>query len=233
MADLISYLTETHELLPSHHYGGRPGRSAEDAMMILSENIHKAWKNKEVYTAIFLDVAGAFNNVHHQRLIHNLRKRQIPKAIAEWIHSFLQNRTTKLLFNNTTTDSLPTPAGIPQGSPLSPLLYMYYNADLLDISKETSISATALGFIDDIVYGISGPTDIGNTRKLKRILRYSEEWRTKHGAQFETSKYTLIHFTRHPKRQIKASIIINNIKINPSNEAKYLGVIFDQKLSYK
>src|SRR5436190_7584096 len=44
MADIISYLTETHELLPAQHYGGRPGRSAEDAMMVLSENIHEAWK---------------------------------------------------------------------------------------------------------------------------------------------------------------------------------------------
>ena len=42
MADIISYLTETYDLLPEHHYGGRPGRCAEDALMILSENIHRA-----------------------------------------------------------------------------------------------------------------------------------------------------------------------------------------------
>jgi hypothetical protein len=63
MADTISYLTETYELLPVHHFGGRPGRSAEDAMMILTEDIYKAWKNQKIYTAVFMDVAGAFNNV--------------------------------------------------------------------------------------------------------------------------------------------------------------------------
>jgi len=89
ITETISYLSETHELLPLHHYGGRPGRSAEDAMMILSESVHKAWKEKKVYTAIFMDVAGAFNNVHHRRLIHNLRKRRIPHAIVAWIASFL------------------------------------------------------------------------------------------------------------------------------------------------
>ena len=81
---------------PSQHYGGRPGRSAEDALMILSENIHRAWREKKVYTAIFMDVAGAFNNVHHQRLIHNLRKRRIPQKIISWIASFLQDRSTQL-----------------------------------------------------------------------------------------------------------------------------------------
>jgi hypothetical protein len=39
IAEIISYFTET---LPAHHYGGRPGRSAEYAMMILSESIYRA-----------------------------------------------------------------------------------------------------------------------------------------------------------------------------------------------
>ena len=136
MADIISYLTETYELLPAQHYGGRPGRSAEDAMMILTENIYKAWKNKKIYTAVFMDVVGAFNNVHHERLIHNLKKRRLLTTIAKWIGSFLQKRSTQLLFNGSKSQSISTPAGIPQGSPLSPLLYMYYNADLLDIPQQ-------------------------------------------------------------------------------------------------
>ena len=41
-------------------------------MMILSENIYQAWKEKKIYAVIFLDVAGAFNNVHHDQLIYNL-----------------------------------------------------------------------------------------------------------------------------------------------------------------
>ena len=62
---------------------------------------------------------------------------------------------------------------MPQGSPLSPLLYMYYNADLLDIALQHQ--ATGLGFIDDIVYGVQGNSDKGNTYKLKRILNEAEE----------------------------------------------------------
>ena len=75
ITDTLSYLTEAHELLLTHHFGGCPGRSAEDVMLILSESIHQAWKEKKTFTAIYMNVAGAFNNVHHDRLIHNLRKR--------------------------------------------------------------------------------------------------------------------------------------------------------------
>ena len=85
IADMVSYLTETHELLPAQHYGERPGRSAGNAMMILSESIHKAWKEKKVSIAVFMDVAGVFNNVHHKQLIHNLKMRRVPAGIAHWV----------------------------------------------------------------------------------------------------------------------------------------------------
>ena len=65
-AEILSYLTETYELLPPQHFGGRPGRTAEDAMTVLSERIYQAWKEREIYSAVFMDVAGAFNNVHHE-----------------------------------------------------------------------------------------------------------------------------------------------------------------------
>ena len=162
MAEIMSYLTEHYQLLPKTHFGGRPGRSTEDAMMILIENIHRAWKQGKVFTAIYLDVAGAFNNVHHKRLIHNLRARHIPECITKWLESFLKDRSTRMRFNGGTSEAIPTPAGIPQGSPLSPLLYMYYNAGLLEI-PEGRDNTIGLGFVDDIVYGVDGATDKGNT----------------------------------------------------------------------
>ena len=223
ISEIISYLTETHELLPAQHFGGRPGRSAEDAMIILSESIYKTWKEKKVYTAMFMDVAGAFNNVHHKRLIHNLRQRRMPETISRWINSFLQGRSTQLQFNGTRSESMATPAGEPQGSPLSPLLYMYYNADLLEIAPQHQ--GIRLGFIDDIAYGIQGNSGRANVRKLKLILNEAEVWRKKHGAQFEPSKYVLIHFTRNKTPESTTSITINGTKIEPSREVKYLDVI--------
>jgi hypothetical protein len=41
MAEMLSYIAETHQLLPPQHYGGRPGRTGEEAMMMLSEKIMK------------------------------------------------------------------------------------------------------------------------------------------------------------------------------------------------
>jgi len=63
---------EEHQLIPAQHYGGRPGRTAEEAMTMLVEKIIHAWKERDVYLAVFMDVMGAFNNVHQGQLLHQL-----------------------------------------------------------------------------------------------------------------------------------------------------------------
>jgi hypothetical protein len=62
ITELLSYLIETHNLLPANHFGARPQCTTEDAMLVLSENIYRAWKHGEIFTVVFMDVAGAFNN---------------------------------------------------------------------------------------------------------------------------------------------------------------------------
>ena len=177
-----------------------------------------------------MDVAGAFNNVHHNRLLHNMKQRRIPHQLVRLVQSFLTDRTTQLRFNGITSAKINIEAGIPQGSPLSPILFMIYNAELLEIPRATEL---ALGYIDDIAYGIGGLSAQGNVERLQEILAKSEEWKEKHGAQFEPSKYMLIHFTRNPRLDVTAEIRLNNTTITPEKEARYLGVIFDQKLKFR
>ena len=228
--ELLSYTAEAYNLLPPQHFRGRPGRTGEDAMLILTEGICHAWKEREIFSVVFMDVAGAFNNVHHQRLYHNVRKRKAPEFIIKWTESFLNNQYTRLRLNGADSERIATGAGIPQGSPISPILYLFYNADLLDIPGRRGQS---LGFIDDIAYGVQGETDEENVEALKEILEEAEEWRRRHGARFEKGKYVLMHFTRNSHRKMTAALDIAGTPINPTEDARYLGVVFDKQLSFK
>jgi hypothetical protein len=122
-------------------------------------------------------------------------------------------------FNGAQSTRFSTPAGVPQGSPLSPILYIFYNADLLDIPHPGEL---ALGFIDDIGYGVKGRTALESTTNLKYMLAKAEQWRKTHGAQFEKSKYVLIHFTRSKSINTEATITIDGTTIAPTAEARYL-----------
>ena len=91
---------------------------------------------------MLLDVAGAFDNINQSRLIHNFQKWQVDHKLVQWIQSFLSGRTTIIKIRKHITNPIFTPNGIPQGLLLSQILYLFYNADLLDeIAKRKDTSA--------------------------------------------------------------------------------------------
>jgi endonuclease/exonuclease/phosphatase family metal-dependent hydrolase len=77
LANRLSYLADTHDLLPNRHTGGRKLTSTDHAIHLLLQSIHKAWAEEKVASLILLDVSGAFDNVSQPRLLHNLKKRRI------------------------------------------------------------------------------------------------------------------------------------------------------------
>jgi hypothetical protein len=89
-----------------------------------------------------------------------------------------------------------------------------------------------LGFIDNILYSVQNKTAMANACQLEQLLAQSEKWQQQHGAQFEKSKYVLIHFRWNTSAKVEATVTISRTTIHPSLEAKYLGITFDQKLKF-
>ena len=134
IAQRLNYIAETYHVLPSTHMGGRKMRSTEYALHIVTNKIYEAWdqKTSEVASLLLLDVSGAFDNVSHTRLLHDLRKRRVDEKTVTWIASFLSNRRTNIAIDGYRSTQYQINTGIPQGSPLSPILYLFYNADLAE-----------------------------------------------------------------------------------------------------
>lgn len=108
IASRLTYLADTHHLLPDQHTGGRKLASTEHAIHLLLQRIHEAWARGKIASLLLLDVSGAFDNVSRPRLLHNLRKRRIPQSLTCWISSFLTDRSTTLKMQEYTWD----PSGI-------------------------------------------------------------------------------------------------------------------------
>jgi hypothetical protein len=80
VADRISYAVETFGLLPTNHFGARKRRSTEQALLLLQEQIYKAWRNRKVVSLVSFDVKGAYNGVFKDRLLQRLEVRCIPSG---------------------------------------------------------------------------------------------------------------------------------------------------------
>ena len=79
--------------------------------------------------------------------------------------SFLKERSTKLKTAEYTTPLQNIEVGIPQGSPLSPILFLFYNAYILEECNKIQrgqVKICATGFINDIAILACGPTTEAN-----------------------------------------------------------------------
>ena len=134
VAKRLSDFAEKHNLLPPEQMGARRGRSTEIALETIVNAVHTVWGSGKQYVAslLSLDVAGAFDNVSHERLLHNLRSKGVPFWIVNWTASFLTERATSITLGQKTSEVETAETGIPQGSPVSPVLFLFFNAPLIE-----------------------------------------------------------------------------------------------------
>jgi ribonuclease HI len=245
IAEVISNLVETHQLLPKTHFGGRPGRTTTDAIHYLVHKVKMAWRENQVTSILFLDVEGAFPNAVTGRLLHNLKRRRIPRMLVKFIGGLLANRRTKMRFDDYVSGSIDINNGIGQGDPLSMLLYIIYNADLLEI-VDNELREDAVGYVDDIAILAIGKDFNESTNRLKRLMTKDDgglQWSRDHNSRFEVSKSVVMHLSRKTRPDPESDqdriplerpkLTLDGQEVQEVNCFKYLGVQIDSQLRWK
>lgn len=238
VADRIAHLADEYSLLPENHFGGLKGKNTVDALVVLQEKIYQAWRDQKVLSLVTFDIQSAFNGVAKDVPCSRLRERRIPEVLVNWVLDFCSNRKASILVNNESSHEIALEdAGLLQGSPLSPILFLFFNADL--VKSVINKNKGAIAFIDDYTAWVTGLDIQSNTQRLQvEVIPKLETWAESSGAIFNPEKTVLIHFTRnrkkiHAETASAAFLSVGNQKIYGRKEVKLLGVIFDQMLTYK
>lgn len=142
----------------------------------------------------------------------------------------MRDKKTTLAFDNQESEVLSIPVGIPQGSTLSPILLLFYNAELLDISNPTQTRVSSLDFVDDINMLAYGKSTEGNCKQLEEMHRRCLAWAKRFNTLFVPEKYIVMHFSRRRKFNIKTPIRPERVVKEPEKPAQALGVWLDPHL---
>ncbi|KAJ5638941.1 hypothetical protein N7528_001331 [Penicillium herquei] len=198
VATRISYAVEEHSLLPKTHLGGRKGISVDHAMQLILSEVREAWGMEKKVSMLLLDVSGAYDNVSHTRLLHNMRRLGLGH-FAPWTASFLADRRTRIKLPGYVSDIFATSTGIPQGSPISPILFLLFNAPLVRACSLTGADGDGrtcgYGWVDDVAVIAVSSCYRRNVEMLQAALGQADTWARRHAAKFAPDKFELIHFT--------------------------------------
>ncbi|KAF7564397.1 hypothetical protein PtrM4_038310 [Pyrenophora tritici-repentis] len=228
IAKRLASLAETTNLLHPSQIGGRNKKSAIDAALLLVDQIQHKKQQGQITSTVFVDVKGAFDHVIHNRFLDRLKKLGLPISLICWAKSFLSNRTLRLAFDNKIEEFSKIRAGIPQGSPVSPIFFLIYIRDLFP-----ALQSFQLSYIDDLSLTTSSTSLKKNIRALQREIATLFAKGEQLDIIFDTSKTELIHFTAKKERIERALILPNNDRIEHKDTVKWLGIYLDNRLSFK
>jgi hypothetical protein len=226
---------ERRNILPQHQAGFRPGKSTIYNIVRLeryAQSQLRRPRRRQHSAAILFDIKAAFDSVWHDGLIYKLNDFRLPRYIINYLISFLHNRTAAIEIENVLSRQFNLKSGTPQGSPLSPLLYIIYTADSMNgLPTHTEHGL----FADDTALWTSGNTTTSLSSKLQQAIDEFESWCKSWKLKLQPTKTELIHFSYHPRKQYKhpVEVKVDNVSIKPLESTRYLGVIIDNQLKWR
>ncbi|CAF3788437.1 unnamed protein product [Rotaria sp. Silwood1] len=219
-------------ILPSHQAGFRPHRSTMYNIIRLERYAREQLQKRQHSAVIFFDIKAAFDTVWFDGIIYKLFDLRLPEYLICYIISFLDNRTASIEIENILSKSILLRSGTPQGSPLSPLLYIIYTSDSMNsIHQHTEHGL----FADDTALWTTSNTITNLNYRLQSSINEFQKWCSSWKLTIQPTKTELLYFSPHPRKKYrkKLEIEVEDVIIKPTSSARYLGVMFDHKLDWR
>jgi hypothetical protein len=198
----LSLMAEKGPLLHDSQMGGRRKRSAVDTAILLTDFVEKSKAKKQKSSVVFPDIKGAFDHIAKGRLLQTIRSLALPQNLIRWTRTFLEERSIRLAFDGQIEDFSEVETGVPQGSPISPILFLIYIRDLFQNLKDVY----PLSYIDDIALATSSISWNNNAKVLQREVKKLTQTRQSQAIQFDLAKTELLHFAK--SERARANVVV-------------------------
>lgn len=240
---LMTYL-ENNNLISDRQFGFRRGKSTEDAVTLLTDIVSAHLDGGRSCVGVFLDLAKAFDTVSVPILLRKLEDCGIRGTALSWFSSYLSERSQCLRIGHLVSGVQPVSFGVPQGSILGPTLFILYMNDICSVPIQNAdifcyADDTAIVFYDKSWELVRQRTEEG--------MRMISQWLGNNILTLNTVKTKYLCFHKTAASSPAANLDIMKIHICQSGNQhqcnctcikrtvslRYLGVVMDEKLSFK
>jgi len=154
----------------------------------------------------------------------------VPITFVKWLRAFLTDRRARVRLNNTTSSSQRMKQGLPQGSVLAPLLFLFYINNLANILSEENVKAM---FADDVTilatHREKAVAEAAAQRAVDIVTAWSKAWKlTLNAGKSEAAFFS----TWSNESRLQPNIQVDGQLVPTNNSPRLLGVLLDRSLTF-
>lgn len=224
-----------NRIIPDEQSGFRKGCQLQTRVLSIYQEVKNNLAGNIPVMGIYVDYKKAYDLVWHKGLIVKLCRMQIPPEILKMLIYWLEGRKAYISFGSTKSETFNMQIGLPQGSALSPFVFIVYHADIVTTTNAFSTHI----FADDLCTLIVPPIDrkyanmmksleIEGTKICKNIHDYACKWQQ----PINVSK-TVFQVFHSQVRVEEITVSMDGIELENVKKFKYLGWTWTDKLSLK
>ena len=223
---LTSYLSNNSIISP-HQFGFQRGISTLDAVISFTEQIYHALNTKQSILNIFIDYDKAFDTLNHEILLRKLLKYGISGTAFMLFSNFLRDRQQYVQYKTAISTIKTCNIGVPQGSILSPVLFLMLINDLPSLSN----NFVATMFADDCSLQFCGSNLNSLIMTCNNDLRLFEQWSNANKLSINVRK-TQFMLISNIETAIQPDIFLSNVPLDIVEKYMFLGIEIDNNVRF-
>lgn len=219
---------DARDILCLNQYGFRKKMSTYMPLLLVQENITKAFENGKMVCGLYLDLKKAFDTVDHDILLSKLSLYGISGIFFNMIKSYLTDRYQCVEFKKTRSSLNAVNIGVPQGSILGPLLFILYANDFPNICT----NSLCLLYADDTAIFFESRTESGLQNAIDVEVPKIVNWFNSNKLSINSGK-TYCQMYKNTQCNVNIKVHLNGAEIAFVDKVKYLGMYIDTDLKWR
>ena len=220
--DVVLEFAMEHNLIPREQHGYQAGKSVTSAISEALREIDMQKQKGMKTAAILYDFSCAFDLVDVDRLMNRMLDLGFGRELRNWIQSYLTSRKAYVEVNGKMSEVVTLDFGTPQGSIISPLLFLILISDM-----GAEFEGLLVGYADDSTNIVSAKTLEELHEKIKQSIEKMTDYANKTGMCINIKKTEFLHFgrTRLPP------VTVGNVTLHEQTEVKFLGTYLNKAMT--